>query len=194
LYLLIPPLVYMILMVPAWIAGKPFLDLLTVYYVQAGYYSELSKGAPNPWTILLHLHHVNIELGARPAEILAIAAGLLLTWVMKDERRNSQRLMTAVLAGFICIPFVLPKMHERYFFPADVLSYVLAIAFPGRWTFAAAVLVQFGSISAYCNYLANFRHGADLGALFMGVAVLIVARQIFAGKKPSDARGDLALN
>jgi hypothetical protein len=48
-------------------------------------------------------------------------------------------------------PFILPKMHERYFFPADVFSFVLAVWRPGRWWVAA--LFQAGSAMAYATVL-----------------------------------------
>jgi hypothetical protein len=44
------------------------------------------------------------------------------------------------------VPSLLPHMHERYFFPADILSIALAVWIPRYWP--VAVLVQLTSFLA----------------------------------------------
>ena len=61
------------------------------------------------------------------------------------------------------IPFLLPHMHDRYFFAADILSVVLAFAC--HWCIPAAPLVQFASLLGYhaylkMRYLLFMNHGA----------------------------------
>ena len=60
-------------------------------------------------------------------------------------------LVSAALLSALLPPFLLPGMHERYFFAADVLSVVYAFYDPRRWF--VAVLVQFGSVFSYYQYL-----------------------------------------
>ena len=49
------------------------------------------------------------------------------------------------------IPFLLPHMHDRYFFCADILTLVLAFV---SWPCSpAAVLTQFASLLGYHAYL-----------------------------------------
>ncbi len=47
--------------------------------------------------------------------------------------------------------FVLPAMHERYFFSADVLAVVYVFCFPQR--FYLAILIQAASFFSYLPYL-----------------------------------------
>ena len=54
-------------------------------------------------------------------------------------------------ASTLLVPFVLPRMHDRYFFAADVLSIVLAFVVPRL--IPVAVLVQLASFFAYLPYL-----------------------------------------
>ena len=43
------------------------------------------------------------------------------------------------------IPFLLPGMHERFYFLGDVLAVIYALAYPSRRSIAAAILMQFAS-------------------------------------------------
>ena len=54
---LILPLVYAGLMLPAWLAGRPALDLATIYLDQAETWHWLSMSAPNPWVFAQWFPH-----------------------------------------------------------------------------------------------------------------------------------------
>jgi hypothetical protein len=60
-------------------------------------------------------------------------------------------LVSAALLSALMPPFLLPGMHERYFFAADVLSVLYAFYDPRRWY--VAVLIQFASAFSYYPYL-----------------------------------------
>ena len=63
------------------------------------------------------------------------------------------------------IPLLLPEMHERYFYLAEVLT-VLA-AFVDRRFIAVAAGIQIASISTYLSYL------NDSSPLSLGVAAVV---------------------
>ena len=52
------------------------------------------------------------------------------------------------------VPFLLPHMHDRYFYPADALSLALAFAMPAL--FPVAPLVEFASFLGYYAYLSFY--------------------------------------
>jgi len=60
-------------------------------------------------------------------------------------------LVSAALLSALFPPFLLPGVHERYFFAADALSVVYAFYDPRRWF--VAVLIQFASVFSYYPYL-----------------------------------------
>ena len=60
------------------------------------------------------------------------------------------------LMSAFAIPFMLPKMHERYFFLADVLALTLALAWPTRRNITIAAGVQVASLSALLSYVYNW--------------------------------------
>jgi Gpi18-like mannosyltransferase len=45
------------------------------------------------------------------------------------------------LVSVACFPFILPRMHDRYFYPADVFSIVLAFYMPELWFVAVSYQV-----------------------------------------------------
>ena len=75
---------------------------------------------------------------------------LLLCYVNRRRLSNRAVLAAAVLLA-VGIPFLLPHMHDRYFFAADALTLVLAFSL---WQLSpAAVLCQFASLLGYHAYL-----------------------------------------
>ena len=64
--------------------------------------------------------------------------------------------LIALLATFsvLLMPYVLPKMHERFFFPADVIAIVLAFYRPRLWY--VPVIVGGVSLCCYVPYLSNW--------------------------------------
>lgn len=73
----------------------------------------------------------------------------LFCFVVYQSRVELERDIIIKLAtvSAILTPFVLPHMHERYFFPADVLSIIYAFYFPGF--FFIPILVISASFFSY---------------------------------------------
>jgi len=84
------------------------------------------------------------------------------------------RLVQITTAFALLVPFVLPGMHERYFYPGEVLAVALAFLRPRR-TWFVPLLVQFSSLVAYQNYMFH-KENADLRipALAMFVAIVVI--------------------
>jgi Gpi18-like mannosyltransferase len=149
-YLAIIPAVYLVMILPAAAAGASVFDLLTVYLGQAGDFQVLSKNAPNLYAFAPEgLYFPVLVFG------LVLTLELLLVWALVYRRRIQEFtpaiILLCALASVALAPFVLPKMHERYFYPADVLSYVLAFFLPGLWYIPAAY--QLVSGLAYSVFL-----------------------------------------
>ena len=146
------PLSYVLLVLPAVLTGRPFLDTLTLYAGQTGSIgSGLNYNSPSVFAIFRHVQD------PESAAVFAILAAfvyllLLLAAAFRFRDRLSDRavLLFAVLMA-VGIPFLLPHMHDRYFFAADALSVALAFSLPP--TAAGAILVQFASLLGYHAYL-----------------------------------------
>jgi len=170
-HLFIIPAVYVLMMVPAAIAGRPWTDLLMVYSRQPALIQQLSMNAPNPWWCLEKI------VDYRTGVIIGLGAGLL-AW-MAIAARALRLPSTAVAILLIAavsaavIPYVLPKMTARYFFVADMLTIALAFVRPRLWP--AAVLIQIGSLVASMSYFFAWWGTAGLAFVPMtfGVGLLI---------------------
>ncbi len=139
---------------PALLLGKPLEDILGVYLGQtAEGAGTLCYNAASMYAFLPYGAEPNERIGA----LLGIAAAFLLVLALLAglfflrERADSQVLLAAALVMAIGVPFLLPYMHDRYFFLADVLAAAWTCVLPRH--IPCAVMVELSSLLAYCNYL-----------------------------------------
>ena len=129
--LLIIPGILLLALVPSWAAGRPLEQLVSIYAGQASQYESITMNAPSAYAWLPGSKQV-FNMFYVPGLIAGAAAALLWCFVIyKSPRALSTRLILEVsLAAALIVPFLLPKMHERYFYPADVLSIAFAFLYP----------------------------------------------------------------
>lgn len=136
-YLLCSLPVYLVTLLPAWHIGRPLRDLLLIYFNLTQQYEKLSLGAPNPYQwIPIHYYHW-YPLGVVFTIFVVLGVALLIFKSRVDITPN----LLVYLATFstLIVPFFLPKMHDRYFFPAGVIAIVLAFYLPKYWSTAVVV-------------------------------------------------------
>ena len=190
---ILPPIIYGLLMLPAALAGRSWISLVTVYLGQAGFMHSLSAHAPN-----IYMFFQNY-LGERARSAVAYAglvlAGLASVVLLASHFRLRPKLPPLFIILSVALwlslePSLLPRMHDRYFFPADMFAFLFACLVPRAWWIA--VLFQIGSALAYAQYLASslsnppsdFYYGAYIGAaaMIMAVAGLVWFYRPFARK------------
>ena len=144
------PAVYFILVIPALVEGRSLWSLITIYSEQAKKFHNLTYNAPSAWSWVPT--NLSVQLN-RPAEIWGVSLVLLIMFVAVAVRYEpTQRLLVAMATiSVLYVPFVLPRMHERYFFAGDVLSIVLV--FFSLRLFPVALLVQGASFFSYWPFL-----------------------------------------
>lgn len=198
---------YVVTMLPALIAGRPFLDALSVYANQSmgQYYDRLSYNAPNLYLFFPMLElassqeftwmryvdgidgkglngflHPDLMPDLQHAALYACVILVLLVvvyWLL--HRREITPDMTLEFALFFAIflPFVMPKIHERYFYLADMLSILYAARHPRRRFLP--LLVAGASLMCYVPYLMRQRPIDErVLALMMLAALVIVSRDL----------------
>lgn len=184
-YFLIPPFAYLIMILPAVLAGRPLIDALTIYVSQANTNHVPAMNAPNPYSLTIYPPYymdwdTAIQIG------FVIAATSIISWTAIYARRQyelSQKVMIlSMLACLALVPYVLPKMHDRFFYPADVLSFVFAFYYPAYWFIP--LLFQAASGIMYYVFLASVDPGRfhilfPIAAVFSTIAVvtLLVKQQ-----------------
>lgn len=175
---LIPPAVYLVLLLPAAAAGWPLSNLLSIYAGQYDYLDWLST-APNLWAALAAYDQTPPQLFFVAAYVLSTVATIFYV------RRPETCLVAAALLSAIYVPWLMPKMHERYFLLADVLA--LCLASTNRRSWPIMVAVQLGSLLSLSAYILNTAALNVVGSLFMSAALLLLLRQ----QQPQGDRGRL---
>jgi len=176
---LVIPAVLFIAVVPAWIAGRPLLDLLSIYLNQASEFELLTMNAASIYTWVPGTKQL-FDVLYLPGLIMgAAAAFLLVTVIYKGPGRITPPLLLELaLLTVLVIPFFLPKMHDRYFFPADIISVAFAMYYP-QFFYIPLVVISASSLS-YLPYLFGVEPvPLPLLTLFLLMAICIIAYQSF---------------
>lgn len=178
LFYIVPGL-YILLAIPAWLVGRSLMDLVFLYADQKILpFPSLTLGATNLYQWLSDEH---FDLFFRLGLGLAAVCALALVWMLRRRfgaGLSDARLVQASLVSLVLMPYVLPAMHERYFFAADVLAVAYVFWFPRYWP--VAVLVQVASFFTYLPYLFDKEPiPRPLLAVVMGVALVLAIRNLF---------------
>jgi len=144
------PGVYMILGIPAALTGRSWLSILSIYVGQLGQFRDLSRNAPNLYIFFPgSFYDAGLRIGLG-VFIVAMAVWGWVNWRAKIKLTHRQIILMA-LAALALVPFVLPKMHDRYFYPVDVFSVAAIIFVPEMWF--VPLLYQVISGISYSRFL-----------------------------------------
>ena len=184
-HLLAFPATYVVTALPAVLCGRPFRDAILLYFNQAETvgnglnYNSPSVFAFIPWGAEVN-EAVLTELG-----IVVAFLFLFLLFVYCYIRRNSLDNLALLICSMIivlAVPYLLPHMHDRYFFISDVLSVAVAFVLPGL--IAVPLLVSFASLLGYHAYLKlRFLLTMNYGAAALLIALIILLFSLLT--KPS---------
>jgi Gpi18-like mannosyltransferase len=146
------PLAYFISILPAWLIGRPLDSLLAVYTSQADQYNRLTMHAPTLYAWFPNDPEI-FQLIYPAALALAVTVVLILILIVMKSKAKLTTPLLVELASFtvLLIPFVLPKMHQRYFFSADILLIVFGFYFPAY--FYVPLVINMVSFFSYQYFL-----------------------------------------
>ncbi len=133
--------------IPAIAAGRGLKSLARIYLTQASGKS-LTKQAANLWQWIPN----SLYEYARPAGLafaLAVVALLALLYLRRAHSVNPPEIwLLQVGAGMAAtVPFVLPQMHDRFFFTASVFTFTCAALIP-RYYVVPLIALQFTALIA----------------------------------------------
>ena len=207
---------YVVTLIPALIAGRPFIDALSVYANQSmgQYYDRLTYNAPNLYLFFPMLEfassqeftwmryiegidgkglngYLNPDLFP-DLQHAALYACVVLTlivviyWLMHWKEITPDMTLDLALFFAIFLPFVMPKIHERYFYLADMLSILYAVKYARRRFMP--LLVAGASLMSYVPYLMRQRPIDErVLALMMLAALVIVSRDLLGRMRENRA-------
>ncbi len=173
------PLVYLLAIAPVVFLGRPLMDTLLIYVKQSGSYPVLSMNAPNVYILFPNAWYAFImPLG------IAVTLLVVLRWTYMTTQATTaldhKYLLLMALISVIIVPFMLPKMHDRYFYPADVFSILLAFYEPALWFIP--ILYQLTSLGATSVFLIK----ADPAFVVFGFLANAIALAVLLKKQRTD--------
>ncbi|RHR37936.1 hypothetical protein DWX23_15390 [Parabacteroides sp. AF18-52] len=132
-YFLLVPAVYLISLLPAYCAGRPLTELLSVFISQSEYYDSLSLQFPNLYMWISDDHYETVKwIGILLTCLFALLTGGLLAKKYRAQLTNDYLVRLALLSAVI-FPFLLPGMHERYMYVGDLLAVAYIMYFPRKF-------------------------------------------------------------
>ena len=210
---------YVVTMIPALIAGRSFVDAISVYANQSmgQYYDRLTYNAPNLYLFFPMIEFASsqeytwmryvdgldskatnpyLDYALMPdlqhAALYACVIFVLIAviyWLIHYREVTQDMTLDMALFFAIFLPFVMPKIHDRYFFLADMLSVLYAFRYKNRRFMP--VLVIGASLMCYMPFLTRQRPVDERWlALMMLAALVVVSRDILTKMRRN--RADLA--
>lgn len=169
-HFLLVPVVYIILAIPSALLGRSWLSILTIYIGQVGQYTSLSMSAPNFYIFVPDQYY---EMGTWIGMGIFIITMAIWGWINWRAKFvfDHRKIMLMALTVLSLVPFVLPKMHERYFYPADVFSFAMIIFIPELWFIP--ILYQIISSLSYSVFVLNASTNFVMIAALINTAVVI---------------------
>ena len=166
-HLLLLPAVPTLFAIPAVLEGRPPLEIARILLNQADTYRHLAMNVANPWEFVGNHFYA---LGVIAAYLATISVILIYLLKACRQKSNTARwLLLSATVSLALMPFFLPKMHDRYFFPAELFCVVLACAIPEFRV--PAVLMQLASVLVYSNFLLNLDRRPKLHAAVLVLAI-----------------------
>ncbi len=161
------PVIYALAVWPAVAFGRTWIEVIDIYLARPAAGKALTHNAA---TLYAFIPRSALGILAGPGLVIAaipILAWLTYTWRSTRRIDRSTLLLLAVISVTLTA-FVLPNMHDRYFYPADTLSIALAFSFPELWF--VPILFQVVSGLSYSIYLLSA--SADTVAVAAGLNLL----------------------
>ncbi|WP_155839434.1 glycosyltransferase 87 family protein [Butyrivibrio proteoclasticus] len=153
-YILWVPVIHVVAMVPAAIAGRKWGDLLGIYGNQVKMFSSLTMNYPSIYTILSSENKKGTRQVLVSAATIAtvIIFGIIAYYSYKKAYEITYKhMITLVLFTAELCCFCLPAMHERYGFLPEILAVVYAVLSYKGLTICTALQVL--TLMTYSRYL-----------------------------------------
>lgn len=174
-------LTILLIQLPAIFGGKNPADLVGIYLNQTGLYTELNYGCPNLWALLVS---AGLDGYAYGTFGIALAAGscLLLASALLHRRVEPKAVDWVGMAALLVllVTFFLPRMHERYTYPAEILTWLYALCDRRAIPAAAAI--------SLADFFALWTAAVPLWgcAVLMLFGILTLLMLLFPGMNPGN--------
>jgi Gpi18-like mannosyltransferase len=173
------PVVYVVLAIPVLVAGRPIASVLMVYMDQADTFHRLTMNAANIWVLA---GNVPYAIGVAIGLVLAAAGGIALSvFIVRSRREGPEFILLVACASLMLMPYLLPKMHDRYFYAFELASIALACLNPRYLPFA--VIAQVAGVLSYLGFERGIVMGLLPAALCNTFLAFFLVRDLWRGER-----------
>lgn len=156
------------------LAGRSVSSILNIYVAQTNLFSgALTLNAPNlyqwvPNSAFEYLNSAGIYM------TMAFIVGIFIISLLYKKYSNRDILLLSSIMLFV-VPFLLPQMHERYFFTATVFTFILAVAIPKLRFIIIAIVMQITTLLSYIPTLFSYTFAMPISFSILALASLAMS-------------------
>ena len=173
-HLLALPGAWLAAQLPALLGGCALAHVLSPYFAQLGYSMDLTLNAPSLFQLFVP-EQMNPWMFRNYGIAMALVAAFgLCALLWRCRARLTPALLTdAAFLLVLAVPYLLPHMHERYFFAADALSVAYWAGKRGRfWAPLLTVLASFRCYLYFVQDGKSFVSGPAASLMMLAVLTL----------------------
>lgn len=167
------PVMYLAAILPAWLAGRPFMELLGIYAFQGGKDRwSLSIKFPNIYQIIGNDYFLDEYVSAGMYLILGILMLTMFYMAYQKVRVTKEMVVLMIVFYGMLATYFLPHMHERYLYVTDAFLLIYVMIRIKRFPlFLAAAFV---TVAGYAQYLTKHDPGVSYGVLAVVQLLLLI--------------------
>ena len=172
-HLFIFPAAYLLYMLPSVIAGMPLLKALTMYVSQAQTVgSALNYNAPSLTSMMYGVTDAAAVSDKLIAAAFAFVAAVYVYAIFRRKIIDGKAVLAFAVLLAIAVPYLLPHMHDRYFYPAELLA--LTAVFVSPELLPMPVLTELASLHCYFAYFSrHYLVQPRLGGFAVAISLII---------------------
>ena len=192
------PAVNLVMCLPAMLVGKPLKDCFAIYFNQMGEYSGyLSMNFPSIYSLFIkpiggsNLIKIPSQELASVGTYLTLAcfAIIAILFVYKNIKLNKHLIVELSLWSIMFATFLLPHMHDRYLYMADIISVIFCMTNIKK--FYIPLSINLISLYVYIEYLyANHVIPIYYIAILFGIMLIIMTKQLIKDIKTNQKIGE----
>ncbi|MVT74573.1 hypothetical protein GPL20_16270 [Bradyrhizobium cajani] len=173
------PAVYLVLAIPVLVAGRSLGSVSSVYMDQVNTFDRLFISAANIWIFAAGTPYA---IGVAVGVALATASGLALSiFIARSKRTGPEFILLVACVSLMLMPYLLPKMHERYFYAFELASIALSCINPRYLPFA--IIAQIDGVLSYLAFDAGMAMSLPPAALCNTILALYLVLDLKRGER-----------
>lgn len=183
-HFLLLPVGWIVSLIPPFLNGASIPAYLSLPSAQGNEFSLLSIDIGNIY-VLAKLVHLSDSIGLWIGVIATLGVGVVIGLLgTRPGFQSAKNTLLLACGSLIAMPYIMPRMHDRYFFPGEVLLCILACV-ASEYALPSGLLLSGSLLSYACYFQPAYRHWA-MGPAFLvnTLALVVMLKQALSSQVP----------